>query len=205
MRVTARSHPRWASEMSALLLSLVAVGLSSCNSKPSSSPTNTELEVLRIKAAGADSSERENADLRRQIAGLEARLRECTPASSASTETFTPITVPSPTPPQAPTVAAREADAQPVVTKAEAKATESNKTWTRFSWNVTVSNPSNATVRASVGVEFLDAGGFVVDDDTASTVQIGAGQTMTVRDYDLVTASVAPTVASVRGTIEVRR
>lgn len=179
----------------------IAVLLSSCGTPPAA-PDSAELDALRIKAAGAESTERENATLRRKIVDLETQLRSC--GQTPATEQFSPVSPPTPAPasvaprPQAPTVIL------PVVVKAEAKATETNQSWTRFSWNVTVQNPSDAPMSVYVGVEFLDSGGFVVEDNNLNPAMLGPGESVTVRGYELITAAVAPSVASVRGTVKRR-
>lgn len=81
------------------------------------------------------------------------------------------------------------------IVEVDAKVTESNSVWWKYASKVTVQNygPQPITIRATVG--FQDAEGFIVDADDSEITRIGAGDTVTMTGYDLVTAKVAGNVA----------
>lgn len=87
------------------------------------------------------------------------------------------------------------------VLRASARATEKNKSWWRFGWTVTIANHSSETRDFRLQVQFMDADGFVVDDDTEHGLTIPAGQSKTFRDSDLIDATVARRVKSVNPVI----
>ena len=108
-----------------------------------------------------------------------AELKDSPAAASAPTSTPAPAS-------------ARQED----LTFADAafRATESNDTFTRFSWQVTLTDQTSQPLEVNVTAKFLDADGFVLDEDTVYHALIEAGNTQTVTDYQLIKAAVAPQV-----------
>lgn len=83
----------------------------------------------------------------------------------------------------------------------QAKITESNSTWSRFSWRVTLKNSGAAPKTVLALVEFQDKDGFPVERSSQqrSTIQPGSEEVLT--GYELIPANVAGSVAKIVGTI----
>ena len=87
----------------------------------------------------------------------------------------------------------------------EAKVTEKNNTWWKLAWKLTLRNPTEAIMSYRATIEFHDADGFVVDDDTARNLVVAAGQEKVFTGYALVDASVAGNVASAAAKVTLTR
>lgn len=88
------------------------------------------------------------------------------------------------------------------VVSASGRATERNNSWWRFAWVVTIANHSSEVRDFKLQVQFMDADGYVIDDDTAYSLTVPPLQTKTFRDSDLVDASVARKVTSINPVIK---
>jgi outer membrane murein-binding lipoprotein Lpp len=88
------------------------------------------------------------------------------------------------------------------ILSASARATERNNSWWRFGWVVTIKNHSKYTQAFALHVQFMDSDGYVVDEATRSNLSLPAGGTQTFRESELISASVAPRVASVNPVIK---
>ncbi len=95
----------------------------------------------------------------------------------------------SPTPAAAPSKKALE------ITDIDARVTESNSTWSKFAWKLTVRNRSDSPQRLDATIEFQDKDGFVVDDDRERGLVVPANDEATFTGYTLVDADVAGTVS----------
>lgn len=71
--------------------------------------------------------------------------------------------------------------------------TERNEIWWKLSYQFSVTNRRNHEWNGVVRVQFLNVGGFVVEDHP-ERVKVPAGQMHNVRGFALVKADVAPTV-----------
>lgn len=78
------------------------------------------------------------------------------------------------------------------------RVTESNETWQRWSWQVEARNLTTEPQAFSLEVQWLDAGGFVVDDDREYGLHLGPGQSGTFTGYQLIRQPGSGTVASAR-------
>jgi predicted RNase H-like nuclease (RuvC/YqgF family) len=87
------------------------------------------------------------------------------------------------------------------VLSASARATERNNSWWRFGWVVTIKNHSEYPQTFVLHVQFMDSDGYVVDDTTARDLSLPPGATQTFRESELISARVAPRVASVKPVI----
>lgn len=88
------------------------------------------------------------------------------------------------------------------VTNASARATERNSSWWRYAWVVSIENHSESPQAFKLRIQFMDADGYVVDEDVAYGLSVPAGATKTFRDSNLVDASVAPRIKSVNPLID---
>lgn len=81
----------------------------------------------------------------------------------------------------------------------DTKVTEQNSTWWKYSWIAMVRNRSSSPQTFRIKAEWVDASGFVVDDNDTGSLTIAAGATETFSGYDLVTAGPAANVSGIRG------
>lgn len=84
----------------------------------------------------------------------------------------------------------------------ESRVTETNSSWSKHAWILTLANESSAPQSVSAEIEFHDNDGFVVDSDTEYNLLVpGFGQ-QRFTGYDLVdakvTGNIAKTVAKIR-------
>lgn len=89
------------------------------------------------------------------------------------------------------------------IVNVDSRVTESNDVWSKYAWQVTVKNLTDQQLRLDITVEFLDAQGFVVDDDSENNLALDPYEETTFRDYDLVTASVAGNINKVNARVGV--
>jgi hypothetical protein len=87
----------------------------------------------------------------------------------------------------------------------DSRVTESNETWSKFAWKLTVKNKSSQTLAFDATIEFLDSDGFVIDDDSEFGLVVGAGETKTFTGYDLVTSASATKVRSTNAKVRLDR
>lgn len=83
------------------------------------------------------------------------------------------------------------------VISASARATERNNSWWRFGWVVTIRNHSEYPQTFVLRVQFMDSDGYVVDDTAGRDLSLSPGATQTFRESELISARVAPRVASI--------
>jgi|GEM_PF-3881949 len=84
------------------------------------------------------------------------------------------------------------------------RVTESNSTWSKFAWVLTVRNDSATPTTLTATIEFLDKDGFVVDDDIQRGLVLPAFGEKTFRGYDLVDATVAGSIDKVSAKVGLR-
>jgi hypothetical protein len=86
------------------------------------------------------------------------------------------------------------------IVSVDARVTESNSTWWKYAWKVTIRNRDAQPHAYRVTVEFHDKDGFIVDTDDGEGV-VQADSETTITDYDLVTASVAGSIAGTKAKV----
>lgn len=79
----------------------------------------------------------------------------------------------------------------------DARVTESNRSWSKFAWKLTIENLSQETIRVDAIVEFQDEDGFVVDDDRARGLIVKPLREETFTGYALVDANSAGQVSRI--------
>jgi hypothetical protein len=88
------------------------------------------------------------------------------------------------------------------ITSVASRLGESNRSWTRFAWKLSIANRSPSPQRFEAEIEFRDSDGFPVDTDRAFDLVVSAGAEETFTGEKLVDASqvsrVNRTVAKVR-------
>ncbi|MAG37544.1 MAG: hypothetical protein CL878_15010 [Dehalococcoidia bacterium] len=75
-----------------------------------------------------------------------------------------------------------------------ARVTESNQSWSRFAWRLTVRNNSDSARAFDATIEFQDRDGFIVDTDREYGLVIGPQAEETFTGSTLIDASVAGSV-----------
>ena len=108
-----------------------------------------------------------------------------------------PAPTPEPTPPA-------KLEKQWEIIDIAAKVTEKNPTWWKYSWKLVLRNNSSSPFVFDATIEFLDAEGFIVDDDRTYDLRVNQGEEKTFTGYALVTASVAPNIKSLQANIKKR-
>ena len=83
------------------------------------------------------------------------------------------------------------------IVEIDAKVTESNSTWSKFAWKLTLRNKAARTQAFDMVIEFKDADGFVVDDSRERGLAMQANSEQTFTGYVLIDAEVAGNVAQV--------
>lgn len=89
------------------------------------------------------------------------------------------------------------------VLDAQLRTTEKNDFWWREAWRVGLRNNTPAPVSVDLTVQFQDADGFVVDDDTEYGLVLSAGETRTFAGFDLLTVPWVEAVAQLRAAVTV--
>lgn len=89
------------------------------------------------------------------------------------------------------------------IVSVDGRVTEKNDSWWRFAYIVEIENRDDYEMVLDLTVQFLDADGFIVDDDYSYNLYIGAHTTKQFTGYDLVTASVAENVESINASVEI--
>jgi hypothetical protein len=110
-------------------------------------------------------------------------------------------TVPSPSAPAAPQPATTRDDDWEIVSVAS-RPGESNSSWTRFAWKLTIRNKSAYPQKFDATIEFRDGDGFPVDSDNEYNLVVPAGGQETFTGEKLINANqvgrIATTAAKVK-------
>ena len=114
-----------------------------------------------------------------QYVGFQSRA-DSAPASSASREIAAP-------PPS------EQKDWQ--IVSVDSRVTESNNTWSRFAWKLTLRNDSDQPQAFQGTIEFQDSDGFIVDTSNARTMLVSAKSERTFTGFALIGADVRGKVA----------
>jgi hypothetical protein len=78
----------------------------------------------------------------------------------------------------------------------ESKVTETNSTWWRYAWKVTLRNTTQPAKQIIATVEFQDADGFPIDQSGGERAEVGTDE-IVLTGFELIDASVAPNVRKV--------
>lgn len=81
------------------------------------------------------------------------------------------------------------------------RVTESNSVWWKYAWNLTLKNNTDRDRTVTAEIKWVDADGFVVDDDTAYSLVVPANSEKTFNDYQLIDTSVAPDVEGIKAQV----
>lgn len=90
------------------------------------------------------------------------------------------------------------------IVSVDSRSVESNDSWSKWAWLLTVRNSGTNAVKFSATIQWLDSSGFVLEDDTEYNLTISAGETETFSDYDLLDPSTSSQVSKVKARLKVR-
>lgn len=81
------------------------------------------------------------------------------------------------------------------IVEVDSRVTESNDTWWRYAWKLTLRNDDSSDLAFDATIEFQDGDGFVIDSDRAHGLFVPAGSEKTFTGYALVSMPGALRVA----------
>jgi hypothetical protein len=84
----------------------------------------------------------------------------------------------------------------------DSRVTESNASWQKHAWILVIRNEGSESYTANATIEWMDADGFVIDDDSEYGLTIGPGESKTFRGYDLISVPEASKVTNVSAKIQ---
>jgi hypothetical protein len=88
------------------------------------------------------------------------------------------------------------------IVNVDSRVTESNTSWSRFAWRLTIRNKDNQPHRFNAKIEFQDRDGFVVDDDDEYGLVVPANSEQVFTGYDLIEANVVAKVARTNAKVQ---
>lgn len=83
------------------------------------------------------------------------------------------------------------------IVEVDSKVTESNDSWWKYAWKLTLKNKSEQPQVCNALVEFQDEDGFIIDTDTGRGLAVPASSAEVFTGYVLIDASAAPNVKKV--------
>lgn len=86
----------------------------------------------------------------------------------------------------APAAAPPPAERKWSIVEIDSRVTETNDTWWRYAWKLTLRNDAAADMAFDATIEFQDSDGFVIDSDNAYRLGVAAGSERTFTGYSLV-------------------
>ncbi|MHB8797139.1 MAG: hypothetical protein ACYDBY_01630 [Thermoanaerobaculia bacterium] len=98
-------------------------------------------------------------------------------------------------PPAAPASAAAPTERKWSIVEVDSRVTETNDTWWRYAWKLTLRNDAASDLAFDATIEFQDGDGFVIDSDQEHGLLVPAGSEKTFTGYDLVSMPGASRVA----------
>jgi hypothetical protein len=117
----------------------------------------------------------------------------------APPQNITINTPPPATPPAAPPAAEQPvADSKLEIVSVSAKVLETGEREWKEGYELKLRNLSNADMHVNIKIQFLDAKGFVVDDDLLDDLLVPANSEKSFADADVINADVAATIKSVK-------
>lgn len=81
------------------------------------------------------------------------------------------------------------------IVEVDSRVTESNDSWWRYAWKLTLRNDDSSDLAFDATIEFQDGEGFVIDSDRQHGLFVPAGSERTFTGYDLVNVPGASRVA----------
>lgn len=90
------------------------------------------------------------------------------------------------------------------IVKVDTRVTESNRSWSRFAWLLTIKSLTTSPLRLFAHIEFRDAQGFTIAEDHGNDLILKTGAIDTFSGNRLITAAVAGNVRSITAKVKVR-
>jgi hypothetical protein len=88
------------------------------------------------------------------------------------------------------------------ITKIDSRVTESNSSWSRFAWRLTVQSMVDVTLRLDAKIEFQDAEGFILDEGHAYNLILPAREEKTFTGFQLINANLVRKVDSINANVK---
>jgi len=101
-----------------------------------------------------------------------------------------------------PTASVPPAAPQFEIVSIDSKVTETNDTWWRYAWKLVLKNTSAQAAVFTATIEFQDKDGFVIDQDMARDLMVGAGAESTYTGFALVRMPGASNVARTNAKVQ---
>jgi hypothetical protein len=99
---------------------------------------------------------------------------------------------------------AATSDSDLEVVAIDSRITETNNTWSRFAWKLTLRSKASSPLRLEAIIQFLDKDGFIVATDRGRNLMLNAGEEKVFTGSKLITASVAGNVARIEAKVSAR-
>lgn len=90
------------------------------------------------------------------------------------------------------------------IVEVDSRVTETNDTWWRYAWKLTLRNDAAADMAFDATIEFQDSDGFVIDSENAYRLGVPAGSEQTFTGYSLVSMPGASRVAKTNAKVSAR-
>lgn len=88
------------------------------------------------------------------------------------------------------------------IVNVETKVTESNSTWSKYSWLLTLKNNTSKDKSINVELRWLDADGFVLETTDAYGLVVKANSEEKFSDYNLINASLVQDIESIEAVVK---
>lgn len=90
------------------------------------------------------------------------------------------------------------------VLSVDSKCTEANNVWHKYAWKLTLENLSTQGVSLIATLQWLDADGFVIDEDIDYNIHLMGSETKTFRGYQLISMPAASNVQTINASVKKR-
>lgn len=170
---------------------LVVLALVSCTRQtPDPKISQLEARVIRQDEQIAQ-ARKEIEDLRKIVGNLlgAMKLLGATLQAQEQATIAIPTYLPAPTPTYSEAGSTRASDPpeNPCrVLSVSSLVTETNSSWSRYSWKLTLSNTSNKPVECDAEVHFKDAGGYIIATDSEHNLNVKGFSQAEFSGFDLI-------------------
>lgn len=163
------------------------------------------IAVSAIVLCACQKSSDDYAALEKRVAALEKQVQQMSEGEASKPSRSPARSVASVLPiSHAPETAPAPASDDWEIVSVESRVTETNNSWSKYAWKLTIRNKSGQPQLFDAKIEFKDRDGFVVDDDDEYKLLVPANSEQTFTDYDLVNADVAGNIVSTSAKVRKR-
>lgn len=90
------------------------------------------------------------------------------------------------------------------IVSVETKLVEANEIWHKYSWKLTLENLTKRGLWLIATLQWLDADGFVIDEDVEYDIHLASLETKIFRGYQLISMPAATNVETIHATVKER-